>query len=177
VAGSAVKTVANVGGGSTPSLVRVTVPVSIAAGTASAHDVVSIGASTLSLASTTSAGAFADFAGGTLVNRGTLSVHAGKVFASSYVQVTGGRLAVALTGTGHGLLQVSGSASLHGTLALHNSYTPALGAAVTVLSAHTLTDSLSCVTTSGTASTAGHWSDTHSAARITLAWRGGSSPC
>jgi hypothetical protein len=180
ISGSDLKTIANIGGGSTSSLVRMTAPTTIAAGTATAHDAINIGASVLVLAAATNAGTFTEFDNGSLLNRATLNIHTGKVFATTYNQAASGRLAVDLSSTAHGLLQVTGAASLRGSVALHNAYPPTLGSTVTVAKAQTLTDALTCVHTTGTGSTgthAGHWVDTGAAAKLTLAWRHGTTPC
>lgn len=180
ISGSAVKTIANVGGGSTPSVLRLTVPTTIAAGTSTAHDVVNVGSSVLVLASSTSAGTYTEFDNGQVVNRGTFLLHLGRVFATTFVQSTHGTLAGVLTSTNRGLLQVTGKATLEGTVAVRNSYTPALGSKVTLVRAGTLADSLSCVHTSGTAAGGahpGHWADGHTATQLTLVWRSGATTC
>ena len=120
IAGSDVKSISNVGGGSTPSTVTVRVPATMAAGTSHAHDVVGLGHSTLILASSTTLGAFTEFDSGFLVNKGTLDLHAGKVTASTFNQTAGGTLAVDVSHGAHGMLQLSEAATLHGVAAGHN---------------------------------------------------------
>lgn len=175
--GAAAKTVANSNSGAA-SVVRFTAPTAIGSGLASAHDPIYIGsASSLVLQGTTTAGTFVEFAGGHLVNAGRLSIGTGRVFASSYQQTASGRLAVTLAATQKGLLQVAGPATLAGTLALLNAYQPVVGAAVYVVKAVTLHDSLSCRSTSGTGATTGHWSDTHTTTLLRLTWQRGRTLC
>ncbi len=179
ILGRGTKVVANVGGGSTPSKLTLTVPTTIAAGTAAAHDVVDVGSSVLILTSSANVGAFTEFDNGTVSNRGTFSIHSGKVFARTYVQTKHHKLAVEFTKTKRGSLTSIGTVSLHGTLAVHNTYTPHLGDKVAVVTAGTLTDGLSCVSTTGTAtkgSSAGHWVNTHNATKLILVWRRGAPP-
>jgi hypothetical protein len=176
ISGTDTKTVANIGGGSTPSKLTLRAPTTIAAGTSKAHDFVVVGSSVLTLASSTSAGAFTDFDNGTVANRGTLSLARGKVFAGTYDQTTHGDLAIDLAATERGLLRVLGTATLRGSVAAHNSHRPTLGAKVTIAKAASMQDSVSCVATSGTGSTgshAGHWSPKDTATRLELVWRRG----
>jgi hypothetical protein len=180
IAGAAAKTVANSNSGAA-SRVQFAAPTTIAAGTASAHDVIDIGsASSLVLADATTAGTFVQFAGGQLTNNSRLSIGTGQVFASSFAQFAPGIIAVALGSAHKGLIQVTGTATLHGTVVLHNIYQPAAGETVTVIDAVTLDDSLSCTRTTGTGSTgtgASHWADIHTTTQLQLAWQSGSTPC
>lgn len=77
ISGPATKYLANIGGGSTPSKLTLAAPTSVAAGTTQAHDLIELGASALTLASTTSAAANAEFHGGVLLNTGALTVSPG----------------------------------------------------------------------------------------------------
>jgi hypothetical protein len=179
ISGSSVKTIANVGGGSTPSTVTFTMPATIAAGTSNAHDVIDVGSSVLVLTRSTTVGTFTDFDNGTVSNRATFSIHAGKVSARNYVQTSTGRFAVDLGATSRGALTSIGTVTLHGSLVAHNTFTPVFGAKVTVVTAGTLTDSLSCVGTTGkgiSGSSAGHWANTHTTTKVILVWRRGVPP-
>ncbi|HZC71986.1 MAG TPA: hypothetical protein VE442_14940 [Jatrophihabitans sp.] len=72
------KYVSNVGGGSTPSKLTLTTPVSIAAGTSALHDYVSIeGNSTLTLGKHTTVGNYTEIYSGKLVNAGSLEIQPG----------------------------------------------------------------------------------------------------
>lgn len=175
VSGADLKVIANIGGGGTPSVVRITVPTSVAAGRANAHDEISIGSSTLDLASSTDAGAFADFASGTTLNHGTLALHSGPVFASTYTQPRSGALSIDFSGHSHGTLHVVSAATLRGRLRVHNSVRPAIGTRIGVVLAHTVLDSLSCTASSGAGSQAGHWAQSHTATRVTIVWRRGAA--
>ena len=72
------KTVANIAGGSQPSSVHVTAPVTVAAAKAKHHNLLNIGSSTLTLEGTTIIRANAELNGGTLVNTGTLTFDPGR---------------------------------------------------------------------------------------------------
>lgn len=96
--------------------------------------------------------------------------------AGSTVDLRHAKFALVATKTKHGLLMSIGTVSLHGTLTVHNTYAPHVGDKVTVVKAPTLTDSLSCLSTTGTAtggSHAGHWADAHRATKVVLVWRHG----
>jgi len=177
VSGPAPKAVATVNGGSTPSAVTFTGPTRLAAGTSAAHDVVALGVSKLVLGAATTAGAYVEFAGGTLVNRGALSIHAGRVLVSTFQQSSAGRLNLDVSATRNGVLQVAGTASLHGKVAARNLAAPALGRRVTAVTASALTDSLTCVRSTGAGSASRHWADAHTATRLVLVWRRGVAHC
>jgi hypothetical protein len=159
--------------------VTFTVPATFAAGTSSAHDVIDVGSSVLGLTQSTTVGTFTEFDNGTVSNRGTFSVRTGKVSARNYVQTSPGKFAVSLGATSRGSLTSIGTVTLHGSLIAHNTFTPQFGAQVTVVTAGTLTDSLSCVGTTGTGisgSSAGHWANTHTTTTVILVWRRGVPP-
>lgn len=176
VSGSPTKTVADIGGGSMPSVVRFAAPTAIAAGRANAHDLVGLGASRLILAAPTSAGRFTEFADGTLDNRAALSIHTGTVFARTITQPASGALLLDVAASAHGTVHALGAVSLRGTLRVHDAIRPAGGAALTVLSAQSISAVPSCVATSGTGSGSGHWAATHSATALVLRWRPGAPP-
>jgi len=177
VYGANPKTVANDNGGSTPSTVAFTAPATFAAGTATVHDVVALGASTLVLRAAANVGAFVQFAGGRLVNQSALAIHQGPIFASAYQQAGGGRLTLDVSATRNGVVQVSGPAALAGKVAVRNLVTPASGRKVTVVVAVTLHDALTCVRTTGAGATSGHWAAVPSATRLVLVWRRGAVTC
>jgi hypothetical protein len=88
-------------------------------------------------------------------------------------------LAGRATGRHCGSLTSIGKVTLHGSLIAHNTFTPQFGAKVTVVTASALTDSLSCVGTTGngiSGSSAGHWANTHTTTQVILVWRRGVPP-
>jgi hypothetical protein len=176
ISGPDQKVVANIGGGSTPSQVRLDAPTTIAAGTSNAHDVINLGASTLVLAAHTTAGAFTDFSGGTVDNADKLTINADKVFARNLTQRSSGTLDLDRTSSAHGTVQVLESATMHGKISVHNSARPRSGATMTVLKANILSGSLACVTTSGSGSAKGHWAAKLTADSVKLTWRKGKAP-
>ncbi|HEX3336395.1 MAG TPA: hypothetical protein VHS54_08035, partial [Jatrophihabitans sp.] len=118
ISGPAPKVLANIGGGATPSQLTLAAPTSVAAGTTQTHDLIELGASTLTLASTTSAAANAEFHGGALLNTGALTVSPG---SSGVVAKSGGGLltnrgTVAVTSgtlvTAAGYRQIAGTTKL-----------------------------------------------------------------
>jgi T5SS/PEP-CTERM-associated repeat protein len=81
-------------------------------------------------------------AGAIQITNGTLTIAQGQAAASQYTQSAGGTLAFQLGGTpSNGVLNVSGSAQLGGTLAVTNlnGFNPALSNSFTLLTAQTVT--------------------------------------
>ncbi|GAB3861454.1 hypothetical protein GCM10028801_25640 [Nocardioides maradonensis] len=123
VSGPDPKYVANVGGGSVPSNVVVRAPLSLAAGTATHHDLIDVGQSTLTLAGTTTLADLTELDNGQVRNTGHLTVAAGStghvlrgngVLASTgTVSLSSGTLSALLTMTGGSL---DGTGTLSGTL-------------------------------------------------------------
>ena len=181
VSGQNTKAIANIGGGSTPSKLTLKVATMVAAGTASAHDEIDVGSSVLVNTSVLDAGAFSEFANGTVSNRGTFSIHSGKVFARSFEQPKGHKIALDIAKTKSGSITSIGSVVLHGALAVRNAFVPHVGDKVTVVKAPTLTDSLNCVDSTGkgtSGSSAGHWVNTHTGTKVVLVWhRGAAASC
>lgn len=198
VGGTDQKTIANVNGGSTPSKLTFTSPVSMAAGTSVHHVGIDIGTSTLTLAGATTVNNFDDLYGGKLintgtltvkpgtlqragsastVNRGTVSLAAGATFESfgTYSQTTAGTLTVHLGAHGHGALSVTGTVALHGKLAAHDdgTYNPVVGKKVQVVTATSLSASPSCVVTSGAGSSTRHWVASNTATGLVLIRKAG----
>jgi hypothetical protein len=175
IGGTDLKSVTTVGGGSTPSVVRLAAPTSIEAGTSQAHDLLGLGVSRLVLAAPTHAGAFTEFQG-LLSNQARLNVGTGTIFPWTYQQPKTATLALNFGGPTHGLLSVLETAALRGVLRVHNNVAPRSRAHITVVKAHTLHASISCVATSGkksTGSRAGHWAATHTGTSLILKWRRG----
>jgi hypothetical protein len=198
VSGADAKAIANINGGSTPSKLTFTTPVSVASGTSVLHDGVDLGSSTLTLGSTTTVGSFVDLYGGKLVNTGTLKIRPGTVerggsstttnqgtlsiaaggtlhAIGTYTQPSTGTFAVNLASHAHGLLEVQGPVSLKGKLSAHDdgAYNPAPGAKVRVVSASSLTASLSCVITSGAGAASRHWAASTNSTGLVLTRRSG----
>lgn len=176
VSGPSDKVIANVGGGSTPSKVITTAPMTIAAGTSKAHDVIDIGSSRLLLEAATSAGAFTEFTNGLLDNHDELKVHGGKVFARAFRQRSAGVLSLDFARSAHGVLQVLEGASMHGTVRVHNTTTPAAGTTIAALTAGSMKGSVSCVATSGAGAGRGHWTAAVSTTKVELSWKRGQGP-
>jgi hypothetical protein len=176
ISGTDQKVIANIGGGSTPSNVQLDAPTTIAAGASSAHDVINLGSSTLVLAAHTTAGAFTDFAGGTLADAAKLTIDAGTVSARNLTQRSSGVLDLNRTASAHGTVQVLEAATVHGAIAVHNTAKPGSGASMTVLKADAVTGSISCVATSGSGANTGHWAAKVTTDKVRLAWRTGKAP-
>jgi hypothetical protein len=77
VTGADQKYLSNIGGGSTPSKLTLKSTASMVAGTSAQHNVLNLGQSTLTLASSTTLANFDEIYAGTLVNSGSLSVDPG----------------------------------------------------------------------------------------------------
>lgn len=77
ITGTDQKYLSNVNGGSTPSVLTFNSSTTIGAGTTAKHDVINLGQSSLTLASTTAVANFVDIYAGTLLNTGTLTVNPG----------------------------------------------------------------------------------------------------
>jgi hypothetical protein len=78
ISGPDLKTIAEVNGGGTPSKLTVRTRTRISAGTATKHDRIDLGRSTLTLTSATSVGNSVEISNGTLVNTGSLTVDPGR---------------------------------------------------------------------------------------------------
>lgn len=194
VTGTDLKMVANINGGSTPSKLTFTTPLTVAPGTSAQHDVISIGSSTMNTRTATF-GNFVDLAGGKLVNAGSMkvtgalerggtTVNGGTLTLTSaatlhdigaFNQSAGGTLAVNIAATTHGLLSVQGPVALHGTLAAHDdgSYNPAVGKKVQVVASSNITASPPCVVTSGAGSSSRHWAASTNTSGLVLTRRSG----
>lgn len=174
--GADTKTVANVGGGSTPSLVRFTVPTTIAAGTTNHHDVFVLSSSRLVFAAPTTVGRFTEFDDGVLENDSAMSIHSATVAIRNYTQPSPGSLLIDVVSGGHGTVQSIGAVTLQGKLLVHNTVHPGAGSSIIVVKAQTLTGSPSCVGTSGTGAGSGHWAASQTSTQLVLHWRNGAPP-
>ena len=198
VSGTDQKAIVNVNGGSQPSKLTFTSHLAVAAGTSANHTGIDIGLSTLTLDGSTTVGNYVDLYGGKLINAGTLTIRPGTVERDgsattvnqgtlslaagatlhsfgTYSQTSGGKLALHLGAHGHGLLSVSGTVALHGTLAAldDGSYNPAVGKKIEVVVSPSVTASPSCVITSGAGSSTRHWDASTSATGVVLTRRSG----
>jgi hypothetical protein len=176
VSGTDTKSVANVGGGGTPSLVRFTVPTTFAAGTSHVHNAVGLGSSRLVLAARSSVGRFTEFDDGTLENDNAMSIGAWTIAMRGFTQSAAGSTSLDAVNHAHGSVSSIGAVALHGAMHVHNTVRPGAGSSIIVVKAQTLTGSLSCVTTSGTAATgtnAGHWAASQTSTQLVLHWRRG----
>jgi hypothetical protein len=108
--------------------------------------------------------------GGT--STGTLTI------SGDYDQTTHGALALDLTARAHDQLAVAGTAAIAGSLHATNlgSYAPAVGHKVGVANGGSLSTGRTCVTTSGSRHTTGHWVATRSGRTLDLVWRKGAAP-
>jgi hypothetical protein len=127
ISGADHKVIANVGGGATRSSVTIKSHVSIASGTSTVPDYVDLGASTLTLTSSTTVGNHVVLYGGTLVNTGSLTVkpgstglvnRAGPVTNRGTVTVSSGTFQV-----GDSYHQTAGTTNLASGAKLTNLYT------------------------------------------------------
>jgi hypothetical protein len=123
ISGPDVKSVANVGGGSTPSTLTVKSHAAVLAGTATKHNRLDLGYSTLTLASSTSVANDVEISYGTLINTGSLAVDPG----STGLVERGGATAFVNRGT----LTVR-----RGTLRVDGSYTQPAGVTNVLAGAH-----------------------------------------
>lgn len=174
--GADLKTVANVGGGSTPSVVRFAARTTFAAGTSQHHDVFALSSSRLVLAAPTTVGRFTEFDDGLLENDSLLSLHSATVAIRNYTQPSTGSLLIDVVNGGHGTIQSIGTVALHGKVQVHNTVQPGAGASIVVVKAQTFTGGPSCVGTSGTGAGGGHWAATHTSTQLVLHWRRGAPP-
>lgn len=198
VSGTDQKAIVNVNGGSQTSKLTFKSHLAVAAGTSANHVGIDIGLSTLTLDGSTTVGNYVDLYGGKLVNAGTLTIRPGTVERDgsastvnqgtvslaagatlhsfgTYSQTSGGTLSVHLGAHGHGLLSVSGTAAIHGTLAGidDGTYNPSVGKKIQVVASPSVTASPSCVITSGAGSSSRHWDAGTNATGLVLTRRSG----